>query len=83
MPKETSDDADLDMLKRYAAQIGEHFDTVQIFATRQEGDGAVTFCSGVGNWYTRYGQVRLWCAWRRNSIGYKPEETANRTKTHD
>lgn len=51
------------LLARVASQLGEHFDTVQIFASKHdpaEADGTVTLNYGVGNWYARYGQVIEW-----------------------
>lgn len=53
---------DVDMVKRVAAQLGEHYDSVQIFATRSEsGQGGTVHAEyGVGNWYARFGQVREW-----------------------
>jgi hypothetical protein len=41
----------------------EHFDCVQIFATRDESGelgGTVRISRGRGNWYARFGQVMLW-----------------------
>ena len=54
---------DLKRLHDIAKQLGEHFDTVQIFATRHESgehDGTLRFHVGVGNWYARFGQVAYW-----------------------
>lgn len=51
------------LITRAAEQLGEHFDTVQIFVTRHESGekgGTLHNQSGVGNWYARYGQVREW-----------------------
>lgn len=50
------------MLEKHAAAIMEHFDTVQIFATRHDGQSNTTdrFSVGEGNFYSRYGQVKLW-----------------------
>ncbi len=55
-------DADQKRLKAALDSLSEHFDAVQIFATRQESSlGGVVRCSeGVGNWYARYGQIRCW-----------------------
>jgi hypothetical protein len=42
-------------------QLLKHFDTVQVFVTRQEPDGqTVAFSPGKGNWYARYGQITEW-----------------------
>lgn len=64
---------DLDMLDRHCMALQEHFDTVQIFATRHEGNkiGTVTAQSGKGNWFARFGQVKLWC----NDQEYTKEES--------
>lgn len=55
--------ADLDKIKASLDQLGEHFDTVQIFATKHDGgdDGAThSFHKGIGNWWARFGQVVEW-----------------------
>lgn len=57
--------ADLDRIKRAVAELGEHFDTVQVFATRCEDgtlDGTINISYGAGNWFARYGQVARWIA---------------------
>lgn len=45
------------LLQDAAHRLGEHFDAVQILASRTE--GGRTFCSkrGVGNWYARQGMA--------------------------
>lgn len=51
------------ILAKAAADLGEHFDCVQIFANTHrpgDSDNTVSLCQGVGNWYSRYGQVREW-----------------------
>jgi hypothetical protein len=62
--EEPNEDEDRDMaiLDSHVAQLCEHFDTVQIFVTRQNGEENVTMTAdkGNGNWYARYGQVREW-----------------------
>lgn len=42
--------------------LGEHFDTVQIFATRYETHdiGTVNVNFGTGNWFARLGQISTW-----------------------
>lgn len=57
-----STDPDLVMLDRILAQLSEHFDSVQIFATRHNGDHTLSAQRGTGNWYSRYGAVREWVA---------------------
>lgn len=47
-------------IQKAADDLGEHFDSVQIFATLH-GEGTQSFNYGLGNWYARYGQV---CEWK-------------------
>ena len=56
-------DPDLARVKEAVAALGEHFDSVQIFATRHEPAthrGTINVCCGEGNYFTRYGQVKEW-----------------------
>jgi hypothetical protein len=56
-------DRDTDLLKSHVAKLMEHFESVQIFATRHmqsELGGTVNVQFGAGNWFARYGQVRAW-----------------------
>lgn len=58
-----NDHPDVQRVREAAQALGEHFDSVQIFATRCEQgelDGTVNVHIGVGNWFTRYGQVQDW-----------------------
>ena len=60
-----SNQADRDMVRLQAAgeQLGEHFDTVQIVATRHEQGlegGTISVTWGCGNGYARCGSVRSW-----------------------
>jgi hypothetical protein len=51
------------LLESHLQQLGEHFDSVQIFATVHEPEaegGTVHICMGNGSWYARYGQVQEW-----------------------
>lgn len=53
------------MIQKSAAQLAEHYDSVQIFVTRQEfgeKNGTIQAAYGVGNFYSRYGQVKEWIA---------------------
>jgi|GEM_PF-2113083 len=45
----------MEHLKRVAEDLGEHFDAVQILATRHEGTDSHSFAMGAGNWYARQG----------------------------
>lgn len=60
------DHPDVKRLKDACEALSEHFDSVQIFATRlsddEESDGAgtVNVNYGSGNWFARYGPVYAW-----------------------
>lgn len=49
-------------LQKHVDDLGEHFDTVQIFVTRypSESGGTVHARLGSGNYYARIGQVKEW-----------------------
>jgi hypothetical protein len=55
-------DPDVVMIEKAIETLGEHFDTVQIFCTRSEGqaEGTTFVTRGTGNWFARYGSIRLW-----------------------
>lgn len=56
-------DPETDDLDQLCAQIGERWDNVQIFVSRNTGEEegrTVTLTRGTGNWLARYGQIRLW-----------------------
>lgn len=51
------------IVRRFMDEIGEHVDTVQVFVTRKRDDGSSAtsyLTDGTGNWFARYGQVKLW-----------------------
>lgn len=50
------------IVQKALAQLMEHFDTVQIFATRWDPQDCTTgsINRGNGNFYARIGQVREW-----------------------
>lgn len=57
------EDKDMEIVKKHAEQLGEMFDSVQIFVTRHEAgehDGTINAHYGAGNYFTRYGQIRNW-----------------------
>lgn len=61
----TPEDADMDRIKAAREALSEHFDTVQIFVTRQtdkseEDEGTVNATWGYGNWFARKGQIDTW-----------------------
>lgn len=60
MENPTQREVDLKRLQDACHQLGEHFDTVQIFVTRYEPGEKHTVNAhyGIGNWLARYGQMR-------------------------
>lgn len=60
---EDTEDADITMLKKHVAELGEHFDSVRIFVTRHDmesGGGTIGCSRGCGNWYSQVGQIGEW-----------------------
>lgn len=60
---EAEKNEDMELIARHARELGEYFDSVQILVSRHEPeieDGTINASYGVGNWYSRYGQVRDW-----------------------
>lgn len=55
-------DRDMSIIKSHVAQISEHFETVQIIATRHDAEhgGTVMASWGEGNWYGRFGSIKGW-----------------------
>lgn len=62
METDKQEEIDMKLLENHANQLMEHFDTVQIFATRNcPSEGGTVDCQmGKGNWFARYGQIGLW-----------------------
>lgn len=58
-------DQDMKRVQDAIDLLSEHFDAVQIMASRcdvgQE-DGTVNVCMGAGNWFSRYGLAKAWIA---------------------
>ncbi len=52
---------DEEFVQGIVTQLLQHFDSVQVFVTRQVPDGqTLAFSPGRGNWYARYGQIVEW-----------------------
>jgi hypothetical protein len=51
-------DRDIEVLRRHAAQLMEHFETVQIFVTRDKKKLTQAMNYGDGNFYARLAQAR-------------------------
>ncbi len=66
-----SEEHDKRIIEKAVEQLGEHFDSVQVFVTKFEPNGGeqatIELFSGSGNWLTRYGQVKDWVL-RREAI---------------
>lgn len=62
MTEEEQSEADLAVVRKHVAELGEHFESVQVFVTRHCGEyeGTMHCEVGYGNWYTRMGQVVQW-----------------------
>lgn len=60
MSETSKDSPDEGLLEKHAAELSEHFDSVQIFATRLEPKSTRYWSHGEGNYFTRYGQVLDW-----------------------
>lgn len=59
----------MERLRAVAAQLMEHCDSVQIFATKQHADGTTAgVAHGDGNWYARVGQASEWLEQDRERI---------------
>lgn len=56
------EDSEQKLIEDHVNRLMEHFDTVQIFVSRQDTEENVTHSrdSGAGHWYARYGQVNEW-----------------------
>lgn len=58
-------DKEVERIEKVVGQLMEHFDTVQVFATRHDTSdkavgGTLSFNVGRGNWYARMGHIREW-----------------------
>lgn len=53
---------DIEFLKDNVARMMEHFDSVQVFATKVDSENKDTkmYECGRGNWFSRFGVVSLW-----------------------
>jgi hypothetical protein len=52
--------SDKSVIDKCLGELMRHFDTAQVFVTRQEGPDTVAASRGLGNWYARVGQVQEW-----------------------
>jgi hypothetical protein len=51
---------DFDRLSAALHSLGEHYDTVQIFISNHEEGATMSLGEGVGNWFARFGQIKVW-----------------------
>lgn len=59
-----------ELLRRHCTLLGEHLDTVQIFATVHENGRTTAFTAGVGNEFARNAQIQ---SWLEDIMGMPPE----------
>lgn len=50
----------LSILSKAINELGEHFDSVRIFVTKQDGENTLAFNPGCGNHYASFGHVSDW-----------------------
>lgn len=48
------------LLDKAVADLYEHFDSVQIFATNHENETTYSQTRGRGNWFARIGNIKAW-----------------------
>ena len=58
--EEEQESRDYSIVASHVAQLAEHFDTVQVFCTRTAEGVTFHMNHGSGNWFARYGHVKLW-----------------------
>ncbi len=61
-------DPDLSRLDRCLAQLSDHWDSVQIIATRHNGTATIVADRGTGNWYSRFGATSEWVERQRATL---------------
>ncbi len=67
------EDEDRERLTKAVSQLGEYFDTVQIFCTRHDHGGTIDCTDGSGNWHARRGQISQWMIQQDHYL-LEPEE---------
>lgn len=60
MPDDEIRKHDNEFIQTKITEILQHWDSVQIFATRVEAGQTIACSDGSGNWYARFGQVAEW-----------------------
>jgi hypothetical protein len=70
--EEIDKNKDMELLINHCSHLAEHFETVQIFVTRTHEDGGTINAQyGEGNWFSRFGQIKMWL--KRESYRIKME----------
>ena len=61
MTTDSFSDYDLKRINDAIRELRLHFDCVHVFASRHDGQACTTqtMSSGDGNWFARYGQIKL------------------------
>jgi hypothetical protein len=60
MINRSTDELDIEKVREALVLLGDRFESVQICATRQEGNDTFYTCKGSGNYFARYGVVKMW-----------------------
>lgn len=67
-----------EQLRMACQRLMEHFDTVQIIATKKDQEplsaGTDAFWFGQGNWYARYGSVKEWAIEAESIMACRAED---------
>jgi hypothetical protein len=59
MEEDNQEERELEIVKKHAIQLLEHFENVQIFVSKYDSEeGTVSVTYGEGNWFSRLGQVK-------------------------
>ncbi len=78
MSEESTPDPDQKLIEEHVAKLCDHFDSVRIFTTRDDGASGQTagWTFGGGNWFAQIGQIIEWTDARRQEVKNKvrPED---------
>lgn len=76
MSEELKPNPEIEMLRKHAQALGEHFDSVHIFVNRVEGPATRGLNWGIGNWFARFGQIREWVI-KEEAVSIREVESDN------
>ena len=64
-------DDKMKLIEQTCSRLQEHFDSVQIFATKHDptmSEGTINWHYGSGNWFTRWGQIKDWISRKESEM---------------